>query len=351
MKIKPVSKHLLFFFLFSLMAIRGFGQDPGFTQYYAAPLYLNPAFAGTTNQHRAAANYRSHWASLPKAYVTYAFSYDYNIKNSNSNLGFMASADRAGTAGLKTTTVSGIYSYSIPLTDGIRIMPALQVGYVNQSLDYTKLVFGDQLHFGNSNAASADPSLRKLSNVNYFDFSSGIILYDKRLWAGLSMHHLNRPNQSFLEGESVLPIRLSLHAGMKIPMNLGPLKSGISSSLNPSFNYHQQGKFNQLDMGVNYYYRMLMLGIWYKGIPLQQDMPKTINHDALAVTFGLSMNKLSFGYSYDMTVSRLSPASTGGSHEISLVLQFETNKRPGKVSRKSKSNPCPAFMPNHLWKP
>lgn len=347
----PLNKNILILIFLLLQCIWVFGQDPSFTQYYSAPLYLNPAFAGTTNQHRASVNYRNHWANMPRAFVTYAFTYDYNIKRSNSNVGMLFSTDRAGTASLQSTTVAGIYSYSIPLNDGIRAMPAIQIGYVSQSLDFTKLVFGDQLEFGNSNAPSTDPALRNIGSTHHFDFSSGIIVYDKRMWVGFSMHHLNRPNQSVLEEESVLPVRTSLHAGIKIPLKMGPMQHGITSSLNPSFNYRQQGRFNQLDVGVSYFYRMLMLGVWYKGLPIQQDMPKTINHDALAVAFGMSMHNLTFGYSYDMTVSKLNPASTGGSHEVALVLQMETARRPGKVSRKDKYNPCPAFMPNYLWKP
>ncbi|MFM8742085.1 MAG: type IX secretion system membrane protein PorP/SprF, partial [Cytophagales bacterium] len=34
-------------------------QDPQFSQFYAAPLYLNPAFAGSTNQNRVGINYRT----------------------------------------------------------------------------------------------------------------------------------------------------------------------------------------------------------------------------------------------------------------------------------------------------
>lgn len=346
-----MKKYLLLFFGCLLQSIMVYAQDPGFTQYYAAPLYMNPAFAGTTQQHRAAINYRNHWANLPKAYVTYALSYDYNIKGSNSNVGMVVSTDKAGTAGLRTTNIGAIYSYSIPLNDKIRVMPAFQIGYVTQSIDFSQLVLPDQLQFGNGSAPSSDPNLRNTNSVSHFDFGSGMLLYDSKRWIGISAHHLNRPNQTMLEGESVLPIRYSVHAGWKIPLDLGPMRKGISSSINPSFNYRQQGKYNQLDIGANYYYRMLMLGLWYRGIPLQQDMPKTINHDALAVALGLSMNNLIFAYSYDMTVSRLNPAATGGSHEVGLILHMQTSKRPGKVSRKDKYNPCPAFMPDYLWKP
>ncbi len=326
-------------------------QDPQFTQYYSAPLYLNPAFAGTTGQHRASVNYRNHWSSLPKAFVTYAFAYDYNLPASNSNVGIIFSTDKAGTANLSSTNVGAIYSYTIPLTAKLRVVPAFQVGYLSQSMDFSKLVFGDQLAFGNPDAPSTDPELRNLENNNRFDFGSGLVIYNNSFWAGMALHHINQPNQSVLDRESRLPIRLTVHAGWKIRLKQGPMKSGIESSINPSFNFRKQGEFDQLDVGFNYYYRMLMLGLWYRGIPLQQDMPRTINHDALAVSFGLSMNNLNFGYSYDMTVSKLGPASSGGSHEISLVLQMQFAKHPGKVSRKDKYNPCPAFMPSYLWKP
>jgi type IX secretion system PorP/SprF family membrane protein len=218
-------------------------------------------------------------------------------------------------------------------------------------MDFSKLVFGDQLAFGNASAPTTDPDARNLETSNHFDFSSGLVIYDKNFWAGFALHHINQPNQSVLDGESRLPMRMTFHAGYKIPIKQGPMRAGVESSINPSFNYRRQGRFDQLDVGFNYFYRMLMLGLWYRGIPLQQDMPRTINHDALAVSFGLSMNNLNFGYSYDMTVSKLGPASSGGSHEISLVMQLQVAKHPGKVSRKDKYNPCPAFMPRYLWKP
>lgn len=340
---------ILFSLLLSVDVV--WAQDPQFTQYYSSPIYLNPSFTGTTRQHRASINYRNHWASLPKAFVTYAFSYDYNIKKSPSSVGVIVMADRAGSASLKSTSIGGVYSYRIPLTNGLQAVPSVQVGYVTQSIDYSKLVFADQLQFGIPDAPSTDPALRNLQNTSHFDFATGLLVYDKRLWAGLAIHHLNQPNQSILEEESKLPMRFSVHAGYKIPINLGPFRNRMASSINPSFQYRQQGKFNQLDMGLTYFYRMLMLGAWYKGLPIQRDMPKTINHDALAFAFGVSINGFSFGYSYDITVSKLGPVSSGGSHEISLALQFSTKPRPGKVSRKDKQNPCPAFMPNYLWKP
>ena len=39
-------------------------QDPQFSQYYAAPLYLNPAFTGSEMLPRIGANYRNQWPGI-----------------------------------------------------------------------------------------------------------------------------------------------------------------------------------------------------------------------------------------------------------------------------------------------
>ncbi|HEY8402030.1 MAG TPA: PorP/SprF family type IX secretion system membrane protein, partial [Cytophagaceae bacterium] len=95
---------------------KALGQDPQFTQFYAAPLYLNPAFAGATNESRIIFNNRHQWTSLPKAFVTYAASFDHNFVKYNSGVGLIAMVDRAGTGGLTSANIGAIYSYKINLT-------------------------------------------------------------------------------------------------------------------------------------------------------------------------------------------------------------------------------------------
>jgi type IX secretion system PorP/SprF family membrane protein len=61
-------------------------QDPGFSQFFANPLYLNPAFAGTTELPRLAVSYRNQWPQKGATYTTYSLSYDQLLKNSNTGL-------------------------------------------------------------------------------------------------------------------------------------------------------------------------------------------------------------------------------------------------------------------------
>ena len=46
-------------------------QDIQFSQYYAAPLYLNPALAGINQIGRAGINYRNQWFGIPDGKVTF----------------------------------------------------------------------------------------------------------------------------------------------------------------------------------------------------------------------------------------------------------------------------------------
>ena len=51
-------------------------QDIGFSQFYANPLYLNPAFAGSAVAPRISLTYRAQWPGLVSAFTTVSASYD-----------------------------------------------------------------------------------------------------------------------------------------------------------------------------------------------------------------------------------------------------------------------------------
>ena len=72
-------KLLLFGFVVAL-AFKAKAQDPHFSQFFASPLTLNPAFTGKFDgSWRLAANHRDQWPSIPKAYVTTSASFDFPI--------------------------------------------------------------------------------------------------------------------------------------------------------------------------------------------------------------------------------------------------------------------------------
>src|SRR4051812_27357085 len=82
--------------LLLLSAVSVKGQDPHFTQFYANPLYLNPAFAGSAHCPRITLNYRNQWPALQGQFITASFSYDQQIPSISSGIGLMALTDNAG---------------------------------------------------------------------------------------------------------------------------------------------------------------------------------------------------------------------------------------------------------------
>jgi type IX secretion system PorP/SprF family membrane protein len=334
-----------FYFFILAVFISGniFSQDPQFSQYYAAPLYLNPAFAGTTQTHRFIANYRNQWPNIARGFVTTAVSYDVDLRQYNSGIGFMATLDQAGTAGMKSSQLNFLYSYKWNVSSKWVVSAGLNFGYAFRSIDMNKLVFGDQLMFdADGTTPSDDPTLYNIGTVGYFDFNTGVLAYNRYFWFGIAASHLNTPNQSLLEEESFIPVKTSFHGGVRIPLNNSPQSKGHSAILSPSFVYKKQGNFDQLDLGMSLLYKPVMIGLWYRGIPIQQNVRDNLSQDAIIVILGFQFEKFEIGYSYDLTVSDLGPDS-GGSHELSLNYHLPI-LHGAKKKKWDKYVPCPTFM-------
>jgi len=113
---------LILAFLSVLVAVAELrAQDPEFTQFYANPLYLNPAFAGTNRCPRLVMNYRNQWPSLTGNFVTTSASYDQYVNTIQGGLGLIVMNDRAAQGTLNTTTLSGMYSYQQPFRGSFQL--------------------------------------------------------------------------------------------------------------------------------------------------------------------------------------------------------------------------------------
>jgi type IX secretion system PorP/SprF family membrane protein len=205
--------------LFNTLELKA--QDPEFTQFYANPLYLNPAFAGSMRCPRLAMNYRNQWPAINRAYVTYSASYDQHVDAIGGGLGVLVVNDVAGNGTLNTTNVSLIYSYFLPVTKDFSIKAGIQGTFAQKRLDFARLTFGDMIDpkMGFSNMSREDPNAgRTVSNVN---FSAGILGYSKLFFIGGSAHHLLNANEGFI-GNSALPMKISAHTGAVIPLSDSP---------------------------------------------------------------------------------------------------------------------------------
>ncbi len=318
-------------------------QDPQFSQYYAAPLYLNPGLTGINQKGRAGVNYRNQWPSIDANYVTYSAYVDYFFEDKYSGLGFIVNRDEEGIAGLRSTNVGLQYAYQLQINYNWTFRPGMEVSYYWRDINFSNLTFGDQFdESGLVNPVTGEVFDTGL-NKQFFDLAFGGILYNGNLWFGAAMHHVLEPNQSLAGGDDPLSRKFSLHGGYKIPFTKisnrsRPDPHGRERSITPSINYKQQGPFKQLDLGVYLTLEPVLFGVWYRGLPLD-GFDNTKNSEAIISMFGLNMGDITFGYSFDYTISDLGIGS-GGAHEISLIYTFSLAD-PRKPSREVRELRCP----------
>ncbi len=304
-------------------------QDPVFSQFFSSPMNLNPAFAGTTYSPRIALNYRNQWSSIFNAYVTYAVSYDQYFENLNSGIGFSALIDKAGDGIYNTGAFNLTYAYRLPITDEIFIKGGVQAGMYQVSLDWDRLVFLDQLDPMEGPINVSEENRPEELSKSVFDVSSGILVYSPMFYAGITLHHLNTPNQSLLNVNQGLldglPMRLTLHGGAQISLtrnNNNKFKTFIS----PNIMYSKQDAFQQVNLGTYVGLGPIYTGVWFRHT--------FSNPDAAIFLIGYSKGIFKIGYSYDWTVSKLQ-AQSNGSHELSIILNFDGGKK-----RKPDYNDC-----------
>lgn len=320
-----------------LSALNTIAQDVQYSQFYASPLYLNPALAGTSDQHRVVGNFRDQWPAIPGSYISYSISYDVNIAEAHSGLGLTVQRDQAGSGALSTTTIGGVYAYEMKLNRKLAFRPAIGLAYGNRAVDMTRLKFGDQLLTGND--ISVQSNLIN-DRVGYMDISAGGLLYGNEFWFGYSVYHINRPNNSLLGDENFIDARHNIHTGYRLPMRR-TVKREIVRSMTIAANYKAQGKWDQFDVGMYYYMKPFVMGVWYRGIPGLKSYKKGYqNNDAIILLAGIHYKNFKMAYSYDITISKIW-STTGGSHEISLIYEYINPRKKRKARRRKLA--CPKF--------
>lgn len=317
------------------------GQDPVFSQFYAAPLQLNPAFAGVTYAPRVTLNYRNQWPSLNNAYTTYAVAYEQTLEQLNSGIGLMAMADNAGDGIYKTNRFSAVYGYKVQVNNGLAVKIGIEAGIIQSSVDWDRLIFEDQIDAING---PIDPAgnpyesneLRpdNLTNTK-FDASAGLLVYGGNFYGGVAFKHLNTPDESLLQVNDNLnvglPMRTTIHGGAEFNL-FGDNNRGAPAFISPNVMYIKQADFKQINAGAYAGFGRVYAGVWYR---------HTFgNADAAIALVGFKEGILRIGYSYDMTVSRLAQYNSGGAHEISLSINFDESESVKRKRRNSRYLDC-----------
>lgn len=315
-------------------------QDPHFSQFFASPLTLNPAFTGKFDGvWRLSANHRDQWPSIPKAYVTSSASIDFGILRSKIpesdilGIGISGVVDASANNILKLNYGSLSFSYHKALDeDGYSTIGAgFQGSYSSLTVDQTKLTFGTMLTQNGFTNESGRETLANGNNQSYFDINAGLLYStstngQNNFYLGASMYHINRPKVSFKDRDWFLSGRITAHGGGYFPLS-------EQLTINASVIHQIQNKASETTLGA-------ALSANVNG---NQDNPTNVYlgswirlKDAIIPYLGIEINGLRIGASYDLNISSLKAASSSrGGMELSLIYI----KKPAEP----RGMPCPRF--------
>jgi len=203
------------------------------------------------------------------------------------------------------------------------------------TLDWDKLVFLDEIDpIQGPSQPSQEQRPANLNNT-VLDISAGLLAYGERAYGGLSVKHLNSPDRSLLDiNENLgvgLPLRLTLHGGWEIPLERGNNRRG-GAFVSPNLLLIKQGEFAQVNGGAYFGFGNFFSGVWYR---------HTIsNADAAIALVGVKYGVFRMGYSFDFTLNGLGLERTGGTHELSLTINFDDSKEAARKRKRARYNDC-----------
>jgi len=307
--------------LFCLLFYKSNAQDLHFSQYFNAPLLINPANTGfmPDNDYRMGINYRNQWVNLTNPYKTIQAWGDAQLltnKLDNSWLGIGGAllSDVAGAGNLTATTLQLSLAYHQMLEETSLLSGGIAVGWVQKRIDFSKLTFDNQWnsHFFDNLIPVGETF--NTNNVNYLDIQIGLnyafMPNDKTYFnVGVSAQHLNQPNESFFSANDVVPVRYNAFLN-------GNFKIQDVWILNPNIYYSYMSAANELVIGINANRKVsydgnkqLIMGCYYR------------KDDAIIPMLGFQLSNTKLTFSYDATTSAIKNFNNGyGAYEVSLVL-------------------------------
>lgn len=320
-----------------------FAQGLHFSQFYNAPMLLNPANTAlmSENDYRIGINYRDQWASIPVPYKTISGFADFQLfhqdelSNNWLGLGVAFFNDKAGDGQLALTKAQLALAYHIQMGEVSMLSAGLYGGYAQRSIDFNKLTFDAQWDGFTFNTSMANGEKNNIAKTNFLDVGAGInyaffpneAVYVK---IGAGVAHVNSPKESFYDLENTIGMRPIATADALLVMS-------ETFTLNPSAYFTIQKGAYELLYGTQLLFYLagkdenttqLILGGYHRW------------NEAVVGAFGIRFGGFKVMTSYDFTMSKLSPDNNGnGALEFSLIYLGNY----GQMSRSYRSASCPRF--------
>jgi type IX secretion system PorP/SprF family membrane protein len=348
----------------SLFVIELKAQDPHFTQFSDAPMFVNPANTGFyRGLYRVTGNFRNQWdyrfinnndvGSRNTGYTTFAGGFDISLKPSKNStdmlgIGIQLLTDRAGEVALTSTfgQINLAYWKKLDPNKNRWLSAGFSIGFEQRKIDYSHLELPDQYNSANPQSPLAVLSYPVNNGYIYTDIGMGAkyfaTLTKKRMLnIGFAIAHINQPKNSFFFGlpSDQLYRKLTFHAGMRMPI-------AHKIDLAPTILIMRQATWMEFDEGA--YVRFLLteakskelmaynIGIWFR----QANGSGHFVQDAINLCNKLEFNQYTIGISYDLNVSKLTQTTKlKGGVELSISYQ---NALDASLGNKKKPI-CPVF--------
>jgi type IX secretion system PorP/SprF family membrane protein len=332
-------KHLIIICIAVLGSFALNAQDIHFSQFYMSPLNLNPALTGVMNCNvRLVANYRNQWSSVLKsnAFKTYSVSYDQRIpvgRYDYFGIGGSFWGDKAGELDFATLQARLSLSYSKRMGGDRKtahyLVLGADAGVTQRSVALHKARYGVQ-HDGNGGYDGSLPSLENFdqNNLLYPDLTAGLLWFsvldeDNSFYFGAAYGHLNQADVSFQSQTfEAIYSKFTIHAGgeFMVADRMGLVPSAIVLMQGPSFEFNAGTNLKFLLGGSKRTNQSFQFGGYLR---LSNHFVKSLTADAFIINTRFDYDAFSIGFSYDINVSSLRPASnSNGSFEFALIYKI-----------------------------
>ena len=320
-------------------------QDPHFSQFYNAPMQLNPALTGLlAGDTRAVMNYRSQWSSVATPFRTMAGSVDVKLleeltKKDVFGVGLFVINDVAGEVDLRNVQVGLSFAYNKDMNGKRNHFIGIGAQYLisQQSFNYTKLRFESQFDGEIIDPSAASGEVLPNNNFQYFDFNAGISWSyrpnkQRAFYAGGSLSHLNSPKVSFFEDiQERLKMKYTFYAGaeFKVTPNISFIPRSVVLMQGPAkeINFGATMKFAVGNSNSHEDQTSISFGTMHRW------------KDAQVIIMRYDYNDVGISFSYDVNTSNLNIPSKGrGAVELAVI--FNSDVFAGKRNTKVV---CPKF--------
>jgi type IX secretion system PorP/SprF family membrane protein len=230
--------------LLVLIASVAHAQNSQFSQYFAASLYLNPAFNGIYNNpsihmnHKRQAQDAEAINELTQVSLIFPVKPQGKLERSIGGAGIMLYSENSGPQGIQTIN-SAFLNYAHNLKFGVLssyvISFGLQVGYEQRSVNFANFRSGSQYNpflidsgfdptLPNLGAEFNEQSGSPIVNFGamyHYNPDRNYLLYKYNAFAGISVTNLNRPDiSSAIDGSGdVAPMQWKYHGGIEYKIN------------------------------------------------------------------------------------------------------------------------------------